>query len=626
MLLAAQAHAQRAADNALRSAEDAFGASVGKESIGLYSPDDVRGFSAVTAGNLRIDGLYFDQQEALSAHLVGGQIMRVGLAAQGFAFPAPTGVVDYQLRRPTGARALSVIAGGTSWGGWSLDIDAQTPLTATLSLGVGGGVYRDVFADRTSADYRQVAVIARWCPRPGIDVTPFFEAMPLLGNPATAIYVTRDGAPPVSHLPIAYRGPVWDAYRGDNSNAGVVASAGLWRDATLRAGVFRSSGTTRTTFAELFTDLTPQGLADRTIIADPPLSYLSQSAEIRLAQGLAEGPRRHLLLLSLRGRTVESRYGGSAGVDFGVGPIDPPPPIAEPAFVLGQTTRDSVRQGFAGLSYGLDWRGLGALTVGIQKTRYVKTVTAPGAPAVRVADAPVLWNAALAVTLTPTLTAYASHTTGLEEAGQAPDAAVNRTALTSAIRTRQTDAGLRWKPASGLSLIAGAFEVRKPYDAIDAAGSFRRLGDIDNRGVEVSLAGSPAWGWTVVAGAVLLDAAASGEAVSSGAIGRRPVGSTPAKAQAYAEYAPPAAPAWSFDLGVNWRDRVVASLDNRFRLPPRATVDLGLRYRFKVRGGASVLRLQLTNVAGQGGFVVLGPGAYKRADDRKGLIALATDF
>src|SRR3546814_8839604 len=50
----------RSAENAVRQAEDAFGFSVGRESLGLYSSSNVRGFSPLDAGNVRIEGLYFD--------------------------------------------------------------------------------------------------------------------------------------------------------------------------------------------------------------------------------------------------------------------------------------------------------------------------------------------------------------------------------------------------------------------------------------------------------------------------------------------------------------------------------------------------------------------------------------
>src|SRR5207245_3996795 len=41
-----------------------FGLRLGLESIGLYGPGGVRGFNPQSAGNVRIDGLYFDQQRS----------------------------------------------------------------------------------------------------------------------------------------------------------------------------------------------------------------------------------------------------------------------------------------------------------------------------------------------------------------------------------------------------------------------------------------------------------------------------------------------------------------------------------------------------------------------------------
>src|SRR6516162_11097014 len=62
ILASVAARAQRANENAVTSASDAFGTVVGSQTIGLYSPTNARGFSPTQAGNLRIEGLYFDQQ------------------------------------------------------------------------------------------------------------------------------------------------------------------------------------------------------------------------------------------------------------------------------------------------------------------------------------------------------------------------------------------------------------------------------------------------------------------------------------------------------------------------------------------------------------------------------------
>ena len=52
------AFGQRADENAVTAAQDAFGTSIGFQSVGLYSANDARGFSPQQAGNLRIEGLW----------------------------------------------------------------------------------------------------------------------------------------------------------------------------------------------------------------------------------------------------------------------------------------------------------------------------------------------------------------------------------------------------------------------------------------------------------------------------------------------------------------------------------------------------------------------------------------
>jgi iron complex outermembrane receptor protein len=621
--IASPAYAQRADDNAIKSAEDAFGATIGNESIGIYDEEDVRGFSTTIAGNVRIDGLYFDEQASPSAHLIEGATIRVGLAAQGFAFPAPTGIVDYALRRPTGARTLSVGVNASSWGAAILEIDAQAPVGQHLAVGIGGSLMQDIFADRTPGDTVIGSAIARWRPTSTIELTPFYEHQQLLYNPATAIYLTADGSAPAS-LPRTYHGPDWDAYRGHNENLGFTGTASLGRDTTVRVGLFRSVNIAQTYFTALFVDLLPDGTAERLIIAAPRLVYASTSGEARLARGIAEGPRHHLLIAAARMRLADSRYGGEDMVDYGRTRIDADGPANEPAFAFGQQTEDHVRQWSIGLGYSLEWEELGSLSIGLLHTNYTKnTSSAPGQSST---SRSALWvpSGALSISVTPKLALYASYTEGLEESGQAPSVAVNRGALTPAIRSSQRDAGFRWKFAWNLSLVAGVFDLHKPYDAIDTEGRFRRLGSLSSRGIEVSLTGQAAPGLTLVAGAVWRDARVAGEEVDTGAIGLRPVGSTAFKSTAAIDYAFPHS-RWSVDATLNWRAPLVATNDDQ-TLPARGTVDLGMRYHLKLAGGDSVLRIALTNVLGEGGYVVLGPGAYKAEDDRRLFVSVTTDF
>jgi iron complex outermembrane receptor protein len=136
----------RAEENAVRQAEDAFGTTIGRETIGIYSSGSVRGFSPIAAANARIDGLYYDQATPPNPRIRRSTSIKVGLSAQGYLFPAPTGVVDYALRRPGTEALLSTTVGLNSLGDKSLEFDAELPLASdTLSLGAGLGLYDHVF-------------------------------------------------------------------------------------------------------------------------------------------------------------------------------------------------------------------------------------------------------------------------------------------------------------------------------------------------------------------------------------------------------------------------------------------------------------------------------------------------
>ena len=128
-LTALPADAQRAEENAIVAANDAFGTSVGRQTIGLYSPTNARGFNPIQAGNVRIEGLYFDQEvQTTNSSLFSGSDMRIGVAAQSYSFPSPTGIADYRLRTPGDVPTVSAIATRGPFEGKTLQVDSQYPL------------------------------------------------------------------------------------------------------------------------------------------------------------------------------------------------------------------------------------------------------------------------------------------------------------------------------------------------------------------------------------------------------------------------------------------------------------------------------------------------------------------
>src|ERR1700761_2394417 len=127
------AWAQHAADNPINSAADAFGLTLGLESVGLYNPGSVRGFSPISAGNVRIDGMYFDLQGPPSERVVEGSTVHVGVSEVGYPFPAPTGIADYNLRSVGGdTPTATIIANAGPYDGWGISIDGSIPLGKEL--------------------------------------------------------------------------------------------------------------------------------------------------------------------------------------------------------------------------------------------------------------------------------------------------------------------------------------------------------------------------------------------------------------------------------------------------------------------------------------------------------------
>src|SRR5262245_14364611 len=153
---------QRSEENATRSAEDAFGTSIGDQQVGLYSPADVRGFSPIAAGNVRIEGLYFDQQGWLSDRIVQNSKVRVGITAQGYPFPAPTGIVDNRLREQTADPTLSVVLGYGPFSTSYTELDTQIPLSAQLALAGGFSIHDNDRFDGTTERFRGGGAVARW--------------------------------------------------------------------------------------------------------------------------------------------------------------------------------------------------------------------------------------------------------------------------------------------------------------------------------------------------------------------------------------------------------------------------------------------------------------------------------
>jgi iron complex outermembrane recepter protein len=624
---AAPASTGRADENAITQAEDAFGSSIGTEEVGLYSSSDVRGFSPTRAGNVRVEGLYFDQVWSITSRLRRSTSIRIGLTALGYPFPAPTGVVDYTLRKPGGEPSLTVGASGDSYGAATFEVDAALPLIKDkLSIGAGIGLYNNSFYNGTDNQQHIEALQLRWTPSPNVEIIPFWARSDIYDDEIGPYYVPAGSFLPPKVKRRRFNGPDWAEYNGTAINYGAISRFNLSPNWQLRTGLFRSIFDNDTGFTQLLTGLTHEGQANRLIISDPPDRLASTSGEVRLSRKFFDGPRLHQVHLSLRARDRGARYDGSAFIDLGPTTIDEVITGPPPAFAFTEQSRDRVRQWTGGIAYEGRWKDVGELSIGVQKTDYRKRIQRPGLPDARTTAKPWLFNIAAAAYLSDSLAVYGGYTRGLEESGVAPDNASNRDEALPAIRTNQKDIGIRWAITPKIKLVAGLFDIRKPYFNLDAAGRFDLLGDTRNRGIEMSLSGSLTERLDVLLGAVVSDPEVTGEGVALGRLGPKPVGQAARKIDFNLDWRPPIVEGLSLNLAVAHSGKIVSTRDNLVSIPARTLVDIGGRYGFKLGDNPASLRLSVTNLFNEYGYELRGAGSYDLIPGRVASARLVVDF
>lgn len=616
--------AQRAGENVVASAEDAFGTSVGNERVGLYNPSSARGFSPITAGNVRIEGLYFDLQGQLPERLVSGSTMRVGLSAQSYPFPAPTGIADFALRKPGGEAVLSTVATANTFGGLRLEADGHATVADTLSIAGGASYDLDQLAYGGDRTILSAAIIPRWQPADNIDILGFSSINALGSFDAQPVIFTAGSFLPPRIERRRRFSASWAKSDIRYFNHGLLStvSSGAW---TFRGGLFRSVTDSPITFLDISLDTDREGVGDRSIIVEADRKFASTSGELRASRLITEGPRSHVVHITARGREQSRRYGGSQTISFGRIRYDELPDVPRPDFSLGPQTRDRVRQLTAGIGYQGLWRGVGELSLGLQKTNYRKTGERPSGPIPESKDDPWLMNGTLSLYASDSLVFYAGYAKGLEESPIAPTVAVNRDEAPPAIITEQMDAGLRLSLTDDLRLVAGVFDIRKPYFGLDSGFLYRNLGELRNRGVEVSLAGNIVPRLSGVLGLVLLDAKISGSAVDEGLVGQRPVDSVPRYASAALDYATPWVKGMSLDLRYENYGRRPADRLNSFYIPARHVVSVGGRYRFTIGKRPATLRAQIASLTNHYSPALFGEGFFFNVP-RRLILSLTSDW
>jgi len=618
--------AQRADENAVTAAQDAFGNTVGTQAVGLYSPENARGFSPRQAGNVRIEGLYFDQQTfEINGCMASAVTMRVGIAAQSYSFPAPTGIADWSLRMPGNKTLFSALLTRGPFDAATVDLEAQLPVVKDrLAVDVCAG-YRRNFMEDVARESHAVVLgsTLRWQPTRAAEIIPFWA---FTGGGARQILpvVYTDGTIPLPQ----FRSPDlgvqdWTTWGWSQINFGVIARSALGDHWSLAAGVFHSREDDPLGYDPYMT-LLPQEYAEAVMDAAPAVLNQSTSGEFRLARVFTHGVHQQQLQFSVRGRTVEREFGGDWLSDPMIIPFKSQARYPPPDLVFTPANHDATRQLDVGLTLEERWQGVGSFAIGILNDHYRRTVTMPAGTTDVVTTSPWLVNARLALNAGSRLIFYGSYVQGLEDSAVAPVSADNRNEPPPATRTWQIDAGLRYAPLDRLQLIFGAFEIHKPYFNTDADNLYTQLGQLQYRGLESSLAYNNN-GLTVLLGGVLLQPKVERVIQEPGATGNVPLGPVPLTLTVNLDYAPPQWGPWGASVQWNRLSSRVATTDNAIYLPPLNTVTVGVRYHWTMRAKPWNLRLDAFNLTDARGLHLTDLEVVLPEQGRRLMLTLATD-
>jgi iron complex outermembrane recepter protein len=198
--------------------------------------------------------------------------------------------------------------------------------------------------------------------------------------------------------------------------------------------------------------------------------------------------------------------------------------------------------------------------------------------------------------LTDRATAYAGYTQGLEDSGVVSSSAENRGAILPDARTWQTDAGLRYLLTPLVKLIAGVFEIEKPYFNLDTSDVDRALGLQRATGVELSASGELIRNLNVTAAALLGEVRVEGPNLRAEGVGPIALNQARVTTSINASYRLVRRPTVSADISIFHFGSYPASIDDVARAPPGTVIALGGRYRFSLLGAPATLRVQVQNL------------------------------
>lgn len=597
---AAEPH--RNGDSAAAAASDAFGERVGLNSVGLYSEYQMRGFDLMaSSGAFRLDGFYYHPAAFPSESLIAGSTVQVGISATALDLPSPTGVISYRLRDPGTTDSLSITTGLR---------DEETPHLEALgtlvnddaSLGVvGHALYAPDYNRGWGEEgaYFHIAGVGRWRPGPGTDVRLFGSYSLNRYDGDISIVASGEGVPPALRANRLY-GPGWMRFKSRGGNGGALLEhrRGRW---SLAAAAIRSINHIDRSDVALL-EIDRAGNIASTVYHTPAVEVRSDTAEAKVARTFALLGAEHRLGLALRQRLTVTGRAMATAFPGGTFTVDDRPPSLPAPSLPDEVARgrDEVDQRIVSATYGLAAGEGFELRLGAHSNRYEKDVRDFEGQDFRQLDRTWLYSASAIWSPAPRWQLFASFVSGLEESGVAPAAAANRGEVLPPVEARQYELGARFEITPRLSLIAAAFDIRKPIYGLRPDAVYAPVGTVRHRGIEASLTGRVGSGTAIVLGANVVQPVVRGEQVEAGLVRRTAPGVSRFNATVSVEQQ--ITSGWSVDgylIHEGGRRRDSATATEVAGVP---FAILGTRYSWSAGGARLTLRAQLLNALDRKGY------------------------
>lgn len=580
-------------------ANDAFGRLVGLESIGLYDEGQVRGFNLENAGNYRIEGHYFARAISPFFLLREATTVRIGVNALRYDFPAPSGVIEFDLRRVPEGSSFTIETGRRANNGPFADIVGSTRKPGrNLGVLVAAEVAPwQHYANGASGDVYAIGGVVRWEPAPSVNIAAFGNVTNWKADPDTGFAPDGEFLPPRVKRGVL-RSQSWARYSEKRRNLGAFGDADLGSNWKLSWGAFYSADRWPRFDFNLLEIKNQAGDYHAQTFVSPPQSVAAKSGSLSLAHEWTSGILTHRMVGTVRARDTLNRNTPTFQFDIGDSNLGLPfPQIPRPDFTISdELSVDRTRQLTLGAGYRVGIGKSVELRGDVQKTDYSRTHRNGDGPVSHGSSRPWLYSASALVGITPRLVVFGSYSRGLEESGVAPVSTVNRGEVLPAVIATQREIGARYSFGPALSLIAGAFDTRKATPGTGPDGRYDLVGEVRHRGLEASLAGALTPRLNVVAGLMILDAKLVGPLVNSKVIGSHPVATPDHVALMNVNWQPKGLKGLALDATLNQLGRAYISSSNITKSDLQTTVDVGARYSFAVGRVPLSLRARILNL------------------------------